>query len=71
MTQDDLRAEVTHLHDCVETLKSSMAENTALTKEVRDILATFRVLGAVAKWVAAIGAAGLAIYHAFQAFTGR
>lgn len=51
-----------HLHDCVESLKAAVKENTEITEQVRDILASFRVVGAVAKWIAAIaGAVGATI----------
>jgi len=43
-----------HLHDCVEALKVAVRKNTEVTEQVRDILGTFRVTMAVAKWVAAI-----------------
>jgi hypothetical protein len=63
MTESQMRAEVKHLHQCVEELKKSVAENAVLLEQVRDILASFRVVGVVAKWVAAIGAAATAVYH--------
>lgn len=46
-----------------EELKKEMAANTAVTNDIRDILGTFRVVGAVAKWVAGIAAAFTAVYH--------
>lgn len=57
MTSEELRAKVDHLHDCVEGLKVELKKNTEVTEQVRDILATFRISMAIAKWVAAIGAA--------------
>ena len=47
----------------VALLKGQMAENTEVTKQVRDILNSFRLLGIVAKWIAAIGAGTAALYH--------
>jgi hypothetical protein len=38
----------------VAVLKDQMAENTAVTHQVRDILASFRIVAAVAKWIAII-----------------
>ena len=49
--------DVQHLHDCVEALKLAVNENTEITKQVADIMATFKVTLAIGKWVAAIGAA--------------
>ena len=47
----------------VALLKDEMKRNTEVTTQVRDILASFRIVGTIAKWVAAIGAAATAIYH--------
>jgi hypothetical protein len=63
MTESQVRAEVKHIHECVEDLKKSVAENALVLGQVRDILASFRVVGVVAKWVAAIIAAATAVYH--------
>lgn len=63
MTESQMRAEVKHLHDCVEELKKSIAENALVLAQVRDILASFRIVGVAAKWIAAIGAAATALYH--------
>ena len=71
MTEDQFRGEVSHLHDCVEELKREMKANTEITREVRDILATFRVVGLMAKWMAAVGAAAVAVWHGWQTLTGR
>ena len=49
-----------------EDLKREMSENTQITKDMRDILGTFRVLGAIAKWVTGVAAAIAAIYHGTQ-----
>lgn len=73
-----IEADLKHLHDCVEEVKSISAKNEALledlkvvTHEVRDILGTFRVLGAAAKWATAVGAFCVMLYHGWQKVTGR
>jgi hypothetical protein len=38
----------------VATLKAQMVENTVVTVQVRDILASFRIVGKIAKWMTAI-----------------
>jgi hypothetical protein len=38
----------------VAELKRHMAENTAVTVQVRDILASFHIFGKAAKWFTAI-----------------
>ena len=58
---DDSR--ITGLVADVAVLKQQMLENTQVTCQVRDILASFRIVGAVAKWAAAIGAGTAAAYH--------
>lgn len=45
----------------VEVLKAQMAENTEITKQVRDILGSFRIAGAIAKWTAAIVGGAIAV----------
>ena len=37
-----------------------------VTSQVRDILTTFKVTNAIAKWIAAIGAACAAIYYGWH-----
>lgn len=55
--QDNRRAadaRVTQLVTDVDELKKQMAVNTEVTLQVRDILASFRGVAAVAKWITAI-----------------
>ena len=47
----------------VTTLKEQMVENTTVTKEVREILTSFRIFASVCKWVAAVGAGIAAAWH--------
>lgn len=65
------KADIDHLHDCVEAVKAEvasvkaavgtigqdLARNTEITTQVRDVLATFKVMLVVSKWIAAAGAA--------------
>lgn len=73
----ELEEAVKHLHDCVEESKAianknaaAIAENTAITTQVRDILTSFRMLASVAKWFGVIAgavAAGIALWKGFRA----
>jgi hypothetical protein len=54
----------------VNDLKRQMVENTIVTVQVRDILASFKILGKIAKWVAAMGAAAAALWHGVRFFKG-
>lgn len=56
----ELSAKVTHLHDCIE-------KNTSITEDVRDILASFKVMLHIGKWVAAIAGAIAATLVAIKA----
>lgn len=47
----------------VASLQTDMKANTEVTVQVRDILASFRIMAAIAKWVAAIGAGIAAVFH--------
>lgn len=49
-------------------LESAIAENTALTKTVAEVMASLHVLAAVGKWLAAVGAGILALKHAPEWF---
>lgn len=55
----------------VSTLKRDMAANNKMTKEVRDILASFRIMGVIAKWLAGVVAALAAIVQVWHWLTGR
>lgn len=45
---------IKQLTDDVHLLKSQMATNTAVTLQVRDLLASFRLLSKLASWMGAI-----------------
>ena len=55
----------------LSALRFEMANNTEITKQVRDVLASFRVIASVAKWFTAVGAFGVMCWHAWQKATGR
>lgn len=61
---DDPR--IAKLVDDMSSVKAELARNTEITGQVADILASFRVVGAVAKWTAAVVAAVAAIWHAIN-----
>lgn len=68
-TRDYRRASdkvVSQLVSDVAVLKSQMAENTAVTIEVRDILGSFKVIGRLSKWATAIAASLAGIYFAWK-----
>lgn len=52
-------------------MQRTIDENTKLTKQVRDVIISFRVIAAVSKWLTAIGGAAIVCYHAWQRLTGR
>lgn len=54
------------IDDSFKALRFEMANNTEITKQVRDVLASFRVIGAISKWLTAIGAFGVMIWHGVQ-----
>lgn len=68
MNTDDtvalLQKEMLIVHAKVDALQAWVTDNAEVTRDVRDLLASFRVSGNVAKWIAAVLAAiaaGLAI----------
>jgi hypothetical protein len=50
----------------VATLKAQMAENTQVTVQVRDILASFRIVGKIAKWFTAVVTAATVTWAAIK-----
>ena len=50
----------------VTELKTQMAAHMETTNQIRDILASFRVAGAIAKWAAAIAGGCAAVYASFK-----
>ncbi len=62
----------------VDALQAKIDQNTVITvqnslvaAQVLDILTSFRVISNVAKWLTAIGAFGLMMYHVWQKLTGK
>jgi len=51
-------------------VRGKLDENTKLTQEVRDILTTFKMVGAFAKWVGAIVAAVAGAWAAIKGLRG-
>lgn len=64
-------AKFTDLEGQLAALRFEMANNTEITKQVRDILTTFTVIGKLAKWLTTIAAFCVACWHAWQKATGR
>lgn len=49
-------------------LKKEMMSNTEITQQVADLLASFRVMAAISKWVTVIAGAAAACIAAFKAW---
>ena len=54
----------------VADLKISMVQNTIITEQVRDVLASFRIMASVSKWLAAISAGAIGLWHAWTKLKG-
>ena len=50
-----------------ESLKAEVEKNTELTKDIHAMVRSFKIVGAVAKWVTVVSAAGTAAYHGIGA----
>ena len=68
---DEIHTKVEHLHDCIESVKQSVQSNTETVKEVRDILQSFRIAGAIAKWLTGIAAAFMAVKTGITTWGGK
>ncbi len=66
---DDPR--VTKLVTDMESLQHQMVENTEVTMQVRDILASFKTAAAIAKWITTIAAAIAAVLAAIKGLDFR
>ena len=73
-TWPPMRRESDKRMDAVESrlvkVEDLLVENTKTTNEVRDILTTFKTLGAFAKWISAIGAAVVGLWVAVKGLRG-
>lgn len=54
-----------------DALKAELARNTEITREVRDILATFSILFRIAKWTAAVAASATAMIGLWDAIASH
>jgi hypothetical protein len=50
----------------VATLKQQMEEHAKVTMQIRDILASFKIIGKIAKWMTAVITACGAVYAAIK-----
>lgn len=62
-----LEAEVNALKGEVAALKAEVQTNTRMTAEIKDILVSFRVIAAVAKWITTVGAGAAIVWALFHA----
>ncbi len=56
------------LRDMLGQVSNDLKTNTEITKQVADVLASFRVIAAIAKWLAAIVAGVVAVRHGMDWF---
>lgn len=54
----------------IASLQSEMAINTEVTKQVRDILTSFHIIAAFAKWLTIISACIAAVWTLIQKLKG-
>lgn len=52
-----------NLREMLGDVSKELKANTEITKQVADVLASFRVVAAVSKWIATIAAGVVAVYH--------
>ena len=64
----ELISKIDHTHGCVEDLKRLADENAQVLQDMKDILASFRVVGATAKWIGGIAGAATAMWALLKGF---
>lgn len=47
----------------VAAIEKQLAANQTILQDISDVMASFRVVSAIAKWTTAVVAAGVAIWH--------
>lgn len=54
------------IRQAITDVQAELKTNTAVTKQIADIIASMHLLAEVAKWVAAVGAGLAAIWHGWD-----
>lgn len=67
--RDDAR--ISKLVVDVKVLERKIDENSELTKEIRDLVTSFRVVASVAKWITTILLALAAMWHGWHFMKGH
>jgi len=65
--QEYVITQLTHQHDCLEKLKIAVAQSAEVTEQVRELLATFKIMGMLTKWGAVTSAASLSVWQGAKA----
>ena len=71
---DHIRTLYTEIHAVrgkVDTLQAWVKDNSEVTREVRDLLSTFKVSRSVANWVVKVGGAVAIVYAGFKGWLGK
>lgn len=66
MIEDSIPGKLDALVDRVNKIEREVAENTEITREIRDAVVAGRVATKVIKWLGAIAAAGSALWVAWS-----
>lgn len=66
MAEDSIPGKLDALTTRVEHIERAVAENTDLTRDIRDAVVAGRVATKVIKWLGAVAAAGSALWVAWQ-----
>lgn len=66
-----LADDVAVLKGQADEFTAEIKRNTEITEQVHDILASFRIIAMVAKWLTAVGGFFVMAYHGWQKIAGR
>jgi hypothetical protein len=69
----DVKGDVKRIHELageLSALKLEVQRGNEVIEEVRDVLASFRVISKVAKWLTVVVAAVTAIWHGYDVIAG-
>ena len=65
--QKSIELALGHQHDCIEALKREVAGASAILAEIKALMSTLHVMGAVTRWGVVVTAAVLSAWQGIKA----
>ena len=65
--QDHVIEQLNHQHDCTERLKDEVSSMVLVVEDIRQIMTTLKMMGAITKWAAVVSGLAVSLWHAIKA----